>query len=290
MIRLTESNYPLKAKKTWRLVVSDLDGTLLDDQNKVSDENQAAVAELASQNIGFTLATGRPDLMTRTYVKQLGIQFPVIACNGTIIRDCSSEEILYRQNLLAEDTLELIQWLTGRQLDFLCYTPEGVYFPRHSKRIGKFYRYNLDAAQTGVRLVPTGELEGQEIRLAEEGLLKIMVVVPSLENYNDVQAKLEQMPDCAGIYSMSDAMDINFAGITKGSGLRKLAEILQIEASEIVAIGDNDNDIPLVSQTGLGIAMGNATPALKAACSHVTTSNTESGLAEAIRRHILFTK
>ena len=290
MMKPTESNNLNESKKIWRLVVSDLDGTLLDDQNKVSSDNQAAVAELASRNIGFTLATGRPDLMTRTYVRQLGVRFPVIACNGAIIRDCSSEAILYRQNLLPEDTLALIQWLTGKQLDFLCYTPEGVYFPSHSKRIGKFYRYNLDAAQSGVRPVPTGELEGQEIRLAEEGLLKIMVWVPGLENYHAVQAMLEHMPNCVGIYSMGDAMDINFAGISKGSGLRKLAEILQIKASEIVAIGDNDNDIPLVSQAGLGIAMGNATPALKAACSRVTTSNTESGLAEAIRRHILFTK
>ncbi len=278
---------PKAADNIWRLVVSDLDGTLLNDQNRISPENLAAVADLKRQGIGFTLATGRIDAMTRVYVRQLGVILPIIACNGAIIRDCQTERILFQQNLPTAETLAMIDWLNGHRFDYLCYTADHVYYPEHSRRIGNFFRYNQFAADSGVMGVPLFPLAGRSSELAIQGLVKIVAVLSDSEAHQSVCRLLNDFPACEGVLSMEDTVDIMAAGVTKGQGLQKLAEFLKIRVSEIAAIGDNDNDASMLGLAGLGIAMSNATASALAASRQMTTGNNQSGVALAIRQQIL---
>ena len=271
----------------WRLVVSDLDGTLLDEKNEISPTNRAAVAELARRGIGFTLATGRMDRMTRIYVRQLQISVPIIACNGAVIRDCATDAILSRTGLPQDDARLIIGWLEERAIDYLCYSADKVFYPENSRRIGLFRQYNEQAEQQGIEAIPLLRLTDYRPDQADDTLIKIITSIPDEDLEADLQTMLASRTSCAGVLSMDHAVDIMAAGVSKGQALLELSRLLAISPAEIAAIGDHDNDAPMLRAAGLGIAMGNATPAARAAGGVQTLSHTQSGVAEAIHRYIL---
>lgn len=275
----------------WRLVISDMDGTLLDSHSRISEKNMTAIRQLRANNISFTLATGRMDRMVRAYVRELAIDQPIIACNGAIIRDCTTDQILWRQNLPDEQALSLISWLASHDYDYLCYTPDLVYFPAHSRRIALFHRYNKIAGAKTEDHVMLCPLEGQEEQAVSQGLIKILAVPHSSSAMQAINARMSLLPGLGGVASMSDAFDIMAAGVSKGSALKNLARLLALQTSQIAAVGDNDNDAEMLATAGLGIAMANATPRALAAADRVTQSDHDSdGLAEAIDKFIFRSK
>ncbi|MEA4888898.1 MAG: HAD family hydrolase [Clostridiaceae bacterium] len=276
-----------KTKSPWRLVLCDLDGTLLDDKNQVSPENQAAVADLARNGVGFTLATGRMDRMTRVYVRQLDIRLPIIACNGAVIRDCATERLISAETLPPEDVIALTGWLRDRKLEYLCYTPDTVYYPPDSCRVGNFLSYNKMAAQQGTETIPLLSLGEVPLDKIAGDLVKILAVLPDQPFIDAMKEYLATHIKSCGVLSMHDAMDIMAPGVSKGRALRRLARILDIPVSSVVAIGDHDNDASMLEAAGLGIAMGNGTVIAKAAGDVQTTANHQSGVAAAIRRNVL---
>lgn len=275
-------------RNAWRLVISDMDGTLLDSQSRISDQNLRAVSLLRAHQIGFTLATGRMDRMARAYVRELAIDQPIIACNGAVIRDCATDEILWRQNLPKDQALAMINWLAIHDFDYLCYSPDLVYYPAHSRRIALFHRYNKIAGVKTEDHVTLCPLDGCEEQAVSEGLIKILAVPHSPAAKQEIDAQMTLLPGLDGVYSMADAFDIMPAGVSKGSALKMLAEYLGLQSDQIVAVGDNDNDAEMLMTAGLGIAMANATSKALAAADRVTQADHDShGLAEAIEKIIL---
>jgi Cof subfamily protein (haloacid dehalogenase superfamily) len=284
---MTAGRFPPAPEHGWRLVISDLDGTMLDENGRISPENIAAVAELAEHGIGFTIATGRLEVMAQAFISQLMVRLPVISCNGAIIRDTQTGNVLYKSTLQTGDVLELTDWLVRHHLDYLCYTPEQVYYPANSRRIERFHRYNEIAAETGINPVPLVLLDEGSDQLLQNEFIKVLAILPEPEDHQAMAGYLGSHPSLGGVLSWADAMDITAAGINKGRGLVKLAEILGISTSEIVAFGDNDNDVALLSTAGLGIAMDNASEAAIAVSQLITDSHRQSGVAAGIRKYIL---
>lgn len=272
----------------WRLVISDMDGTLLDSHSHISPENKRAIDKLAQNNIGFTIATGRMDRMVRAYVRELRIAIPIIACNGAVIRDCATDEILWRRNLPVSQTMDMINWLQTNNYDYLCYTPDLVYYPAHSRRVSLFYRYNQIAGDRTADHVTLCPLEGREEMAVNDGLIKLLAVPDGPRSMAALRGKILDLPGLGGVASMADAFDIMAGDVSKGNALKHLAGLLGLRPGEIAAIGDNDNDADMLSSAGLGIAMANATPQALAAASLVTSADHDhSGLAEAIENMII---
>ncbi len=276
-----------KKPSPWRLVLCDLDGTLLDDNNQISPENQAAVNDLAHQGIGFTLATGRMDRMTRVYVRQLNVRLPIIACNGAVIRDCATERLISAETLPPDEVVALAGWLSDRKLEYLCYSPDAVYYPPDSRRIDNFLSYNKMAARQETETIPLMSLGEVPLDTIASDLVKILAVLPDQPAIDAMKDYLAANMKSTGVLSMHDAMDIMAHGVSKGRALCRLARILDIPPSSVVAIGDHDNDASMLEAAGLGIAMGNGTAAAKAAGNVQTTANHQSGVAAAIKRHVL---
>ena len=107
------------------------------------------------------------------------------------------------------------------------------------------------------------------------------------ESKQAVRAKLEAMPEVLVTSSLPWNLELNAAGITKGSGLRNLCQYLGIEAEETMAFGDGENDWPMLEAAGIGVAMENGAPFLKERADRIAASNREDGVAEAIRRWVL---
>lgn len=267
----------------FRLVISDIDGTLLNDEGFIPEENKLAVRGLKERGIGFTLATGRMDRMIRTFVRQLGVELPVIACNGAIIRDCTGDRILWQHNLPTSDALALLGHLSDLGCDYLCYTPDLVYYPAHSGRIDLFRQYNRVSAGMGIAPIPLLSLEGQEDAMISKGLVKILAVPRDAVLLADIRCRISRLPGLEGVLSMTHAFDIMAAGVSKGKAMGHLAEILGIRPAEIAAVGDNDNDAAMLAAAGFGIAMANGTDEARAAARATTASdNNQAGLTEAI--------
>ncbi len=281
---MQDSQQPLRS---WKLVVSDMDGTLLNDEAKLTAETIEAVQFLKRQSIGFTVATGRMDRMIRTYTDVLDIDVPVIACNGAVIRDVKSNRILWHKTIPPELAARLVCWLQNGGYDYLCYTPDQVFYPRHSKRIWHFERYNAMALEQHSEPVELIRLEGRETE-AFGDLIKILAVPQTPEQLSAVKAYVSTFADLEGVSSMADAYDIMADGVSKGDALQRLSRVLAIDLQDIVVIGDNDNDVSMMDEAGLAIAMVNGTPAAKAISDVVTIfDHNESGLAKAMRDHVL---
>ena len=275
-------------RPAWRLVVSDMDGTLLDSRSMILPENARAIARLNSHGIAFTLATGRMDRMVRAYVRQLDVQLPIIACNGAVIRDCKTDEIIWQQVLPADQAMDMISWLQSHAYDYLCYTPDHVFFPAHSRRVGLFHRYNQMAAAAGSETVALYPIEGREAEAVASGLIKILAVPDGQDSLAALSGSVSSMPGLDGVASMQDAYDIMASGVSKGNALVRLVTSLGLKLEEVVAVGDNDNDASMLTAAGLGIAMANATPRALAACQAVTAADhNHGGLAEAINKFII---
>lgn len=271
----------------WQLVLCDLDGTMLDQFNEISPENLAAVAALREHRIGFSLATGRMDAMTRLYVRQLRVTLPIIACNGAVIRDCTTNELLGQTCIPADDVIALTDWLKRKDLDFLVYTPDSVYYLPESRRIDVMHQYNRQAKAAGQSLVPLHELNTRTQARIAPGAVKILALIPDAAAMADLQAQLANHPGSAAVMSMDHAIDIMAAGVTKGNAMLQLARMIGVQPDQIVTLGDHDNDASMLRLSGLGIAMGNATPLAVAASRLQTLSHDQSGVADAIRRYVL---
>lgn len=273
-------------RQNFKLVACDMDGTLLDLAEQISAENHAAIRELTGQGIGFTLVTGRIDRMTRPYVRQLDVSIPIIACNGAIVRDCASDAVLYRAAISPDDVREIVSWLKHLGYDHLCYTADCVYYPADSRRIQRFRDFNSFLEQVGEKTIKLIRLNDQILNEVTD-IVKILAVLPDRQAIDQTHQLLCRETGCLGELSDTTMMDIMAAGVNKGTGLMRLADMLQVDLSQIAALGNHDNDVTMLRTAGLGIAMADASPAARKAARYVTGSHDQSGVAQAIRRYIL---
>jgi Cof subfamily protein (haloacid dehalogenase superfamily) len=227
------------------------------------------------------------DAMTRLFVRQLRVTLPIIACNWAVIRDCTTNELLEQTCIPADDVVALTGWLKREGLDFLVYTPDAVYYLPESRRIDVMHQYNRRAMAAGQSLVPLHELNNRTRGQVAPGAVKILAIIPDASAMAALEAQMALHPGSAAVMSMDNAIDIMAAGVSKGNAMLQLARLIGVQPDQIVTLGDHDNDASMLRMSGLGIAMGNATPLAVAASQIQTLSHDLSGVAEAIRRYIL---
>jgi Cof subfamily protein (haloacid dehalogenase superfamily) len=266
----------------WRLVVSDLDGTLLDENSLITAENLAAVSWLKTLGVEFTVATGRMDRMARNYFRQLGITLPVIACNGAMIRDYRTGLILRRENLPPRQAELFVRSLLKENIDFILYDADKIRFPKGSTRIEVFRQYNQQPDVLPEERIWLQPLDLDAITEATASLIKIVAVVPDSATKDKVKRLLSGLDGLDNVLSGDEFLETIASGVSKGTALCWLAGFLGIQVSEIIAFGDHDNDEDMLATAGLGIAMANATPAARLASQLVTNPHGESGVAAAI--------
>ncbi len=272
-----------------RLVISDLDGTLLSDLNHVSAENRRAVDDLAEAGILFTIATGRMEPMMMEYVRQLSVNEPIISFNGALVREPASNTVVYHKTMQPEAASAMFAYCFSHKLDFLTYTDRVAYYQPYSERVEAFYDYNRLANRGGstpVRLLPAETLVDENGQLKQE-VLKIFVQSHDPDVLSEIAKIAARYPQLDCVSSMENSLDIMAANVSKGEGLRKLAEHYNLSMSQIAAFGDHDNDVPMLKEAGLSIAMSNGTDLCKSAAEHIAPNNNLDGFARMVRQFIL---
>lgn len=271
-----------------RLISVDLDGTFLNEHGKISKNNLDAVRAAQEAGIVFSVATGRFYENAAIGMKDKGLDCPLISLNGGKISLSPFGKVVAENRMSKESAMEAFRILEAQKADYYVFADACVgirgFEDRHHSQIEFGEERMLN--ETGTRY-----LYGADacVSLIEKGIYKFYVhAYQDMEKLADVRFALEHgITQSALTQSGASNIEIMPLNIDKGSGVAQLAEHLGIGLDEVMAIGDQDNDLPMIRRVGWGVAMGNATDEVKQQARLVTLSNAEDGVAHAIRRYAL---
>lgn len=263
---------------TYRLIVADIDGTLTTSAQEISPRVRRAVRLAQRRGVRVCLATGRTWHSGRRYFERLGADAPAILYNGGLIYDFARDVVLYRRSMAPRQARRVIEILdafpdvaahfyVGDEIFVRWRTPLVEATARHDhispRAVGDF-RALLDGRPMKFRILgPRPRLAALHRRIRRTGGPGTFV------------------------YSERESLEVLPPGISKGVALRRVARHLRVPLREVVAVGNELNDLEMIVAAGLGVAMGNSPGALRRAADLVAPSNDEDGLAEVIQRFVL---
>lgn len=270
----------------YKWCVCDMDGTLLNSQNSISPENERALKELQKEGVKVMVASGRVDLLLKPYLKQLEPEGYVISCNGALIRDTRTMETVYSHTMDGKAASNIVNHCKECGIDYFVYTADFVYSNKNNPRALRYENSNKELSrelQFPIRYLETGTEE----ELKDLEILKVLLICKDQQQVFSMQTVFSDFSDITAVSSASGLLDIMASHTSKGRALKTLAEQNGVGMEEIIAFGDNYNDMDMLEQAGLPIAMDNSVEELKRIAKYVTKSNDESGIAYAIRHYIL---
>lgn len=265
-----------------KMIAIDLDGTLLNSKKEITPRNREVLAQAKAAGVKVVLCTGRPLRAIRPYLEELNLKEPgdyAITFNGGLVQKNDTGEIMDKSAMTLAQVRELIQLGKDLQLPIDVVSDEVVYsIPTSPDHLSIYGSLNplLDCRPMA------------EDQLTEEMLFnKAVVAYP--QEYLDQQ--IAKIPDAIRdefevIKTREVLLEFMPKGVTKAYGCELLAQHLGITREEIMAIGDEENDLPMIAYAGIGVAMANAVPDVKAAADVITGSNEEDGVAEIVAQYL----
>lgn len=270
----------------YKWCVCDMDGTLLNSDDVISKENEISLKKFNQMGVEVIIASGRVDLMLKPFIKQLDLTGYVISCNGGLIRNIETGEILYSKVMDKISVSETITYCLEYNIDFLIYTTDVVLSTQNNPRAAKFE--NLNKALPKNLQVPIKYIDNRIIdSINEINAIKILLVCSDHEQVEFLEKYFSNFDNLTALSSMRGLLDIMASNISKGKALKILSEKLDVDLNRVIAFGDNYNDIEMFQCVGMPIAMGNSVEELKLQAKYLTKFNNESGIAYAINNYIL---
>ena len=275
---MTDSPSRLATERDVRLVVADVDGTLVTPDKKLTLRTRSAVQALGEAGIAFTITSGRPPRGMRILIDELHLRIPVTAFNGGLfIRPDLS--VIRERTMPSEIVPPIINMLSRGGLDVWVYTDnEWCVQTRHGPHVDR----EEWTVGFGPRVVQTFET-------LRDPVIKIVGV----SDDSDAMARsVEQIHRTFGqqvsaAFSQPYYLDVTHPSANKGEVIDVFAELLGIPTPQIATVGDMPSDVLMFKRSGTSIAMANASADVQRAATFVTSSNAEEGFALAIERLVL---
>ncbi len=266
-----------------KLIACDLDGTLLDGNHEITNDNRQVIEELKEKDIPFVIATGRIYPSAAVFSKDLELTTPIIACNGAVIKDPIADRILYHFPVATDSMLEMIRICKKHDIYFHIYTLDTVYAERNERLI---LEYNEWKEKDPERCLVKTAVVSDIVPIIKENVVYKLGIFVDEDGAEEAYEELVKIPGITSCFSLSTLVDLFNEEASKGVAVGKLSEMYGFRKEEVMALGDNENDISMLKHAGLGIAMNDAREQVKAAANEVTESNENSGVAIAIRKHL----
>lgn len=258
---------------TVKLIASDMDDTLLNSNTKLSERNAAAIHKAIAKGIVFMIATGHMYVSVKPYADALGLDVPLVTYNGALVKGSKSGKVYYEHPLKLDTALELLAYCKGKGYYIQSYQGDELWVKEETVFSAEYERIS------GIKAKPVGEkLYHPEV--APYKLLAMTKPEEFQKVWQDIQQKF------AGKVTVTSSRD-NFLelmepGVNKWNAVKAVAASYGIRPEEVMCIGDSNNDLSMIENAGIGVAVANAKPAVQAAAKLVTASNDEDGVAEAI--------
>ena len=263
------------------LIATDVDGTLLNDDEQISPRTRAAVHAAVDGGAKFMLATGRPPRWIPPVVEALGLAPMAVCANGAVIYDAAADRIV-SAHTLAPDLLAELAEVAQRVIPGVGLAVERVGRSAFDESIPQFasspgYEHawhnpdNTEVSLQEMLSVPAVKLLIRKAGAASAEMAAALAPHVCLEGdltYSTNNGLIEVVP----------------MGISKATGIAEVATPLEIAADDVVAFGDMPNDLPMLRWSRLGVAMGNAHPEVMAAADEITTHNNDDGVARVLER------
>ncbi len=263
------------------MIATDVDGTLLDEDERVTPRTRQAVLAAVAAGAEFVLATGRPPRWIGPVVDALGFAPMAVCANGAVIYDPSADRIISARTLPVDVLGELAEIAT-RVIPGAGLAVERVGRSAHDSATPQFvsspgYEHAwLNPDNTEVSMSDLLSAPAVKLLIRKSGA-RSADMAAILAKHIAVQGDIT--------YSTNNGLiEINPIGTSKATGVEEVARPLEITAEDVVAFGDMPNDVPMLRWAGLGVAMGNAHPEAVAAANEVTAPNTDDGLARVLER------
>ena len=239
-----------------KLVALDMDGTLLNNKGQVSEENRKTIKAAKDKGIIVVLSTGRSILTVREHADDLELTSYLVTVNGSEIYD--EKRDLVERNLV---NTEHIQWMW--ELSKLHKT--------------KFWAINTERTWHNEMPEDFHKLDWLKFGFTIEDDATRELVLNELTSRGEFELTNSTLKN----------IEVNTAGINKARGLALVCSRLGIEMKNVMAVGDSRNDLMMIKEAGLGVAMGNAQDVVKEEADWITSTNEEDGVAKAIQKWVL---
>ncbi len=266
-----------KARYEDCLLITDLDGTLLNREKEISMENQKAIRAFLKEGGRFSVATGRSPASAGRWLEQLPVNYPCIFYNGSMVKDIVHDKILNCEYLKKEEFIPLIHWIltNNRKTVVEIFTDQGLYVVSDPANEDPYLKEEKDPF-----------VEEDFDRVKELEWIKILFC-DSHENLERIgrqlaEYKLEQF--CDSFYSQDFFFEITPKNHTKGTALHFIRKGCEVKNLKIIAVGDYENDEGMLREADLGVAVGNARETLKAAADYVTADNNNNPMEDIVKK------
>ena len=263
------------------LVATDVDGTLLDSNERITPRTREAIAAAVAGGVHFVLATGRPPRWIPPVVEQLGFAPMSVCANGAVIYDAAADRIVSARTLPVDVLTELAE-IAARVIPGAGLAAERIGRSAHDTATPQF----VSAPGYEHAWLNPDNTEVSYEDLLSAPAVKLLVRKPGVPSAELAAALTKHVGMLGDVtFSTNDGLvEISALGISKAVGVEQVARPLGISAEDVVAFGDMPNDVPMLRWAGHGVAMGNAHPEAIAAANEVTTPNDDDGLARVLER------
>ena len=278
----------------------ELGGTLLNSCGQVSKKNKEILKEAQERGIEIVLASGRSTNSVKNIANEIGDCKYIICGNGSLIYDLQKEEIIYDKFIEKAKALQIIKICEQNSIYYNVYTENMVIAKTLSNNVLFYHQENANKPEnkkTKINLVDN--IYEYVEKLENENILKFTISDTSSIIFNSIIKKLREIKkiDVLDVAHMSRKIiksgteevsleyyytEITCEDVDKWNAIEWLADKLNIQKEEIMAIGDNVNDKLMIENAGIGVAMGNSAPYIKEIADKVVASNNEDGVAEAL--------
>lgn len=282
-----------------KLIAIDMDGTLLNHRNEISKVNAEAIKYTQSLGIEVVIATGRSYFDALTICEMSGISTYIIGNNGSTLHNKDGNKVFSIK--IAEELIEeSIKWLEENNYYYEVSTPNYIYTPVNGRQIIKqelnsilsknpdedmlnyIYAVDKQFGQQGFSFINSY----RDIVDKKEDILNILSFSLDKDKRKKGAEYFGKYKDLSLFLSTEYIFEMVSSRASKGLALKTFADMNNISIKDAVAIGDSDNDIPMLSAVDYSVAMGNASDEVKAICRYITKTNEEDGVADIIYKLI----
>lgn len=262
----------------YKMLVLDMDDTLLNDNHEVSVENATMIAKAQELGVHVVLASGRPTPAMTAYAKELNLHNSyMISYNGAVISDLKEDKIIFEQTLTQAQIHELYEYSIKSKTHIITYVDGKIVSETDSEYI------DIEKNITGLEHNKVASFKSE---VQSSAIKCILLEEPSYLKEVEKDLKVA-MPHLSVCMSKPFFLEVAQNGIDKGASIKFLAEKLGIFQSEIIAVGNAGNDLTMIEYAGLGVWVDNVDPELRDKADVIVASNNNHGVAEVVRRFIL---
>ena len=285
----------------YKLVAIDLDGTMLNQYGIITERTKEIIKKVQEKGIEVMIASGRAITSVKRFSKEINSKKYFISGNGAITYDITNNKILYENVLKKYKALQIIKICEENSIYYNVYTENGIIAKSLNYNTLYYYKDNLtkpDENRTHINIV---ENVYNYIDENDEKILKVMICDEHKSVFNSIVRKLKELSDIEvlEVSHMSRKIikqgteeialeyfytEVSAKDVDKWNALEELIKLMNISKEEIVTIGDNANDVKMIKNAGLGIAMGESAPYVKQNADIITLTNEEDGVADALKK------